>query len=130
MYISERNFKLWSYTVSHKSLILRSPLFSKDITEVGYDPALVNNIDIEFSGVEYLNMPSFFSGIKVEVLLDNIVNFEPYLQWPHDRVFKIIASEGIFHIIASSCVIGTSSWLGKDRISNPQLKYDLILGQL
>lgn len=52
---SDRRFKLWEYTVSHKQLLIRSPA----------TPDISGNIDIIFWGVEYINVPSAFKGLSL-----------------------------------------------------------------
>lgn len=46
--IKNRKFQFWEYKVSHGSLLLRSPK-----TAEGFE----TNVDIVFSGVEYISLP-------------------------------------------------------------------------
>ncbi len=52
--IYRRFFKLWYYTVSHKQALLRSP--SNDNME---------NIDLYFSDVSYIDIPTTFNNLEI-----------------------------------------------------------------
>ncbi len=58
MYESQRTFKVWDYNVSHKQLLLRSPLTNGEI----------NNIDIVFWGVEFISIPTIMDGLVLRKL--------------------------------------------------------------
>ena len=57
---NERTFQLWEYSVSHGSLLIRSPK----------GPAWQSNIDIVCAGVEYLAAPRFLRGLKIAEVTD------------------------------------------------------------
>lgn len=52
----DRTFQMWEFHVSHGSLLIRSP------RGVGH----VSNLDLMFFGVEYLDVPRFLRGLRVE----------------------------------------------------------------
>jgi hypothetical protein len=68
-----------------------------------------NTIDIEFSGVEHISIPTNFE--KIEIMRNG------------DKF--IFNGNSSLYVIASSCLIGTSHW-GHDegRFSDLSLKYD------
>lgn len=55
---SERRFELWLYTASHSQLLIRSK----------YDPASTERIEVLFTGVEWMALPSDLSGLVVTEL--------------------------------------------------------------
>lgn len=55
MFRSSREFKLWDYNVTHKQLLMRSPLTG----------ANEDNLDIVFWGVEFLSVASVIDGITI-----------------------------------------------------------------
>ena len=122
-YKIERKFKLWAYSISHKSLVLRSEMQYEDVE---YDYKLERNvtIDIEFYGVSLVNIPTFIDIIDInqESVIDlssmNVV----------DEGQKVYQINEDFHIIASGYLIGESEW-GADlcRIFNLELEYDKII---
>lgn len=123
---SKRLFKFWAYTVSHSFLILRSPRVFPD--QDGYDDALEYNIDIEFSAVAYLDVPTIMNGLIINQMEYNIP--EKLIHYKLDLGYQIyeIESEGRFYyIVASSCRIGKSRWVSEDRIQNMDLKYEEII---
>ena len=50
-----RHFQLWEYTVSHGSLLVRSPR----------KPTIAKNIDIIFVGVEFISSPRHLKGVEL-----------------------------------------------------------------
>jgi hypothetical protein len=124
MYKSDRIFKMWSYSVSHSTLLLRSTNDEEDETKAlqeGY------NIDIEFSGVRYLDLPATFNSIIIQELTENITErFDNYSKNLGYKFFEIISDRKYF-VIASNCTIGKNNWLNEDRLINPNLEYDEIL---
>jgi hypothetical protein len=54
---SDREFRIWDYTISHKTLLIRSSKYSSGGHEF--------NIDIQFSNVVWMNLPSDFKEIVV-----------------------------------------------------------------
>jgi hypothetical protein len=122
-YISDRIFKIWSYSVSHSFLLLRSTNNEEDeVLREGY------NIDIEFGGVGYLNLPVILQGISIQEIKEDIPEkFKRYLPSLGHRVFEIKSDE-TYYIIAGSYRVGKNNWGdNEDRIFNPSLEYDEIL---
>jgi hypothetical protein len=123
--LSTRQFKVWSYSVSHKMLIIRSPLKSFDME--GYELNSSYNIDVEFYGVAYINLPTSLCILDiVELDIHNLKEYE--LINPYNRLFEIKSKCGVYHILADGFVIGKNEWISDDRISNLTLKYDEIIG--
>src|SRR5690348_9275243 len=56
-YFNSRTFQFWEFRVSHGSLLVRSPQ-----TE---SKGWATNIDIAFTGVEYVALPRFLRGIEI-----------------------------------------------------------------
>ncbi len=110
-YKNNRKFKLWAYSVSHSSLIIRS---EKQYHDVEYPSEYVPNctIDIEFSGVEFISLPETLHGLNIR-----------------RENGKYSFDENSEHYIkASSCRIGISQFdHTQDRISDLSLDYDEIL---
>ncbi len=52
----DRRFQLWEYRVSHGSLLIRSPR----------GPGVEQNIDLVFSGVEYVACPRMLRGLELQ----------------------------------------------------------------
>ena len=49
-------FKVWEYRVSHKQLLLRRPKATD----------LAKNLDVMFSNVQYMDLPSVLSDLEIE----------------------------------------------------------------
>ncbi len=73
LFNSKRLFQTWMYSVSHSTLILRSTN-TEDSEMKGY------NIDIEFWGTQYMELPSLFKGIQIQMyegdIPDNLQKFK------------------------------------------------------
>jgi hypothetical protein len=121
-----RTFKLWAYTVSHSFLILRSPMLFEDLE--GYNSMTDYNIDIEFTAVEYLEVPNKFTSLKIRELNGADIPAKFSHSKLRFRVFQLQADEGLYYIVAGSYRIGKNRWISEDRIQNPSLEYDEILG--
>jgi hypothetical protein len=89
-----RKFQLWEYSVSHGSLLLRSPKRGED----------KNNIDIVFAGVEYVSAPRHFHSLAIDdanpdelasisLVLDKKVN---------SKNVTILVTEGKRHAIVAA----------------------------
>jgi hypothetical protein len=126
-YISDRVFKIWAYTVSHSFLILRSPKIFEDVD--GYSIATNHNVDIEFWGVSYLDLPNVLNGITVKKIQKNIPQrFRKYANSLDYKVFKIKSEGSVFYVVAAGYRIGKNNWDNEHRISNPNFEYDEIIG--
>ena len=63
---SNRKYKIWMYTVSHSTLILRS---EKQYFDVDYDVKYEEpniTIDIIFTGVDFISLPDNFTEINID----------------------------------------------------------------
>jgi hypothetical protein len=121
-----RVFKIWAYTVSHSFLILRSPLKFPD--QEGFDEKHSYNIDIEFSSVAYIDIPTVLNGIELRELINNIP--EQLQQFKTNfgyRVFEIKTNRKYHYIVAGSYRIGKNTWIAEDRVLNMKLEYDSII---
>lgn len=123
-YNSNRLFKVWSYSVSHSSLLLRSTYEDDDEEKAileGY------NIDIEFSGVGYIDLPVMLNSISIRELKEGIPDkFAKYSRSLGYKYFEITSSQNYF-LVASSCIVGKNNWNNDDRLINPSLEYDEII---
>jgi hypothetical protein len=118
---STRHFQIWIYTVSHSTLILRGTNREDEETE-GY------NIDIEFWGVAYLDLPDMLKGIIIKEIQENIPEkFHKYSNSLGYRVFEIKSEGGVFYVVATGYRVGKNNWDREDRILNPNLEYDEIV---
>ena len=114
--------------MSHGFLILRAPLYTPDKSDPYYDPELSFNVDIEFTDVSYIDIPSLFKGISISSIKENIpIKFMPYLNVPTRKLYQLESEDKVFYIVASYCLIGTSTWINEDRIHFMDLKYDKVL---
>lgn len=126
IYTSDRSFQIWAYTVSHGFLLLRSPLILDDVD--GHSSSMSYNIDIEFSGVGYIDLPDMFRGIEINEINQNIPEkFKAYPASLGYKVFEIKSAGTSFYVIAGGCRVGKNSWASEDRVSNFMLQYDEIL---
>jgi len=109
--LSNRNFKIWHYIVSHSTLIIRSERQYHDVEySVKYEPNCT--IDIEFSGIEFISLPDKMDGLKIR---------------KESGVYRIDENKEHF-VKASSCIVGVSQFDNtQDRISYLSLEYDEIL---
>jgi len=125
-YISDRIFRIWAYTVSHCFLILRSPQLFEDVE--GYSNATDHNVDIEFWGVSYLDLPDIFRGVKIKELKQDVPRrLDKYLIYKGARIFELESEENLFYVVAGGCRVGKNNWVNEDRISNPGLEYREII---
>lgn len=123
---AKRHFKLWAYTVSHNFLILRSPRMYPD--QEGYDDTLGYNIDIEFSTVAYLDIPTIMNGIEIHVIEYNISEKLNYYKLNFGcKIYEIKSGGKLYYIAASDCRIGKSRWCYEDRIQNMNLEYEEVM---
>ncbi|HRI58581.1 MAG TPA: hypothetical protein PK228_02625 [Saprospiraceae bacterium] len=124
-YESNRYFKIWAFTVSHNTLIIRSEMQISD--EDTNMPINDFTVDLEFWDVVYSQFPSNFYGISLQLEeQDSSEHLEKFVDSDH-KIF-VISSEGVqYYIVAAGCVVGKSQWINEHRISNFYLKYDEIL---
>lgn len=79
-FISERKYKIWMYTVSHSTLILRS---EKQYFDVEYDFQYEepnSTIDVIFTSVDFISIPDFFD--RLEIIKEvNMFIFNGNINW-------------------------------------------------
>jgi len=125
-YSSKRLFKIWAYSVSHSFLLLRST--AEDIIEGNYECEENFNIDVEFNGVGYLDLPVILENIAIREIKKNVpdkfIMFKPSLGF---KVFEIVTNDNIFYVVAGNYQVGKNNWLNENRIYDPMLEYDEIL---
>ncbi|REC49484.1 hypothetical protein [Chryseobacterium pennipullorum] len=129
IFYSKRKFKIWAYTVSHSSLLLRSVMQYGD--EEGYSEETSYNIDLEFSFVEYMDIKTLWDSISVSIVEKETLRsdlkekFELY----EGKIFEIETNKEKTYIVAYSLLIGTNKWGLDDRIFNEHmnLEHDKIL---
>jgi hypothetical protein len=125
-YRSDRVFRIWAYTVSHSFLLLRSPQLFEDVE--GYSITTNHNVDIEFWGIGYIDLPDMLKGITIKEIQESIPEkFKKYSNSSGYKVFKIKSEGSFFYVVASGCRIGKNNWDCENRISNPNLDYDEIV---
>jgi hypothetical protein len=94
--LADRRFQLWEYRVSHGALLIRSPK----------GPGVETNIDLVFSGVEYVECPRMLRGVELATVTPEDVRrageaFGPVVA--PDQLF-VLLSAGIRHlVVAASC---------------------------
>lgn len=126
--LNNRVFKIWSYTVSHNSLILRSPQKFTDMED--YSVSMSYNIDIEFSDVNYIDIPTDLYNLTIKEIKKNadiptnLLHFKTELKL---KIFKILSLGKEYYIVAENYIIGKNTWISEDRISNVYLQHDEIL---
>lgn len=131
LYNSKRKFRIWVYTVSHSSLLLRSEMKYPDQEE--YSEETAYNIDLEFWAVSYMNIPTDLLGIIItEITVEELpIKIDKELLMFDMRIFEL-ESEGFkYHIIAGGLLIGKNKWINRDRIfnSDSNLEHDKIIFQ-
>ncbi len=129
-YLSNRKFQIWGYHVSHGFLLLRScwHFLEEELGELGYSLDLTYNIDIEFVGVDYLDMPTNLKGITIHKLVTNLP--KKFMEYPIPlgcKIFEIISCKKSYYIIASSCLVAKNRWILDESRLNNNTEYDEIL---
>jgi len=105
---------------------LRSPQLFEDVE--GYSNATNYNMDIEFWGVGYLELPDTLKGIIIKEIMESIPEkFRKYSNSLGYKVFEIKSEGSLFYVVAGGCRIGKNNWDSDNRISNPNLEYDEIV---
>ena len=97
-FISDQNFKIWEYTVSHSILLLR-------YHEVDSDKV----VDIIFEGVEFLQIPEKFIGLEIlEASEAENGAFTKYLKPSppkpaSSKIYVLVTSNIRYYVVASFC---------------------------
>lgn len=98
----DRRFQLWEYRVSHGALMIRSPK----------GPDAETNVDLVFSGVEYVACPRMLRGVELVTATAKDVRragdgFGPVVA--PDQVF-VLLSAGVRHlVVAASCHVSENT---------------------
>lgn len=127
IFSNNRNYKLWHYYSSHNCLIIRS---EKQYPDVKYQNKYDSNctIDIEFTGVEYVDIPASLEKIAINIVEDIPKKFLKFIN-KNEKVFQISTNSiNNYYIIASNLIIGESDWgFDKDKLSDINLEYSNIV---
>ncbi|TDP02451.1 hypothetical protein [Flavobacterium sp. 245] len=110
-FICNRNYRIWMYTVSHCTLILRS---EKQYFDVEYNDKYDNpntTIDVILNGVDFISIPSNFDGI--------------YIKKDNDKF--IFNNNENWYVKAFNCWIGKYDGEIEDQIWQRDLDYDEII---
>ncbi|MCX8531933.1 hypothetical protein [Chryseobacterium luquanense] len=129
IYNSNRNFRIWAYTVSHSSLLLRSEMKYPD--QDNYTDSVSSNIDLEFWEVSYINLPSDFLGLCIREITEESLPKKisrDFLRFDM-KIFELKSQKSTYYIIAGGLLVGENKWINQDRIFNYScnLKHDKIL---
>jgi hypothetical protein len=92
----DRRFQLWEYRVSHGALLIRSPK----------GPSAETNVDLVFSGVEYIGCPRMLRGVElVPAAAADIERVrEEFGAVAHPNQVFVLLSDGARHVVvAASC---------------------------
>lgn len=94
-FASSRRFRVWDYGVSHGQLVLRSP------GEEEGGP----HLDLHFSGVEYLRLPTYLTGIRLvtagAVELDEVAGALPAPRREGREIFVLSSEARRFVVVAT-----------------------------
>ena len=126
---SNRTFRIWAYSVSHESLVIRSLMTYED--QEDYNEQTDHNIDLEFWGVSFINLPSTLPNLGVKLV--EIINLPEYINREccqyDEKAFEITGEGKLFYVLASSLLIGKYKWFQGDRIFDVglNLKHDEII---
>lgn len=99
-FASTQRFRMWEYTVSHSTLLLRH---RSDFATV----------DIIFSGVDYLEIPDTFNGLEIgaptaqeeERLLARANKKKENGRLPDFRPYLLLTESRRCFVVAASCVV-------------------------
>ncbi|NNT72139.1 hypothetical protein HKT18_13150 [Flavobacterium sp. IMCC34852] len=105
---SQRIYRIWMYTVSHSTLILRS---EKQYFDVDYafkydEPDLT--IDVIFNGVDFISIPDSFNEIEIKKEGEKFI-FNNNENW---------------YVKAANCIVGQYDGDDEDKIWEMSLKYN------
>lgn len=117
IYQSDRNFRIWNYTVSHCSLLLRSIMSFPDLDD--YSEETSYNIDIEISGVSFIGIPTTLRNLKIKEISEDLLpgHIDKELCKYDLKIFEFEEENERYYIIAAGLMIATNKWdLDQDRI--------------
>jgi hypothetical protein len=94
----------------------------------GYSEETNFNIDIEFTAVVYLDIPSLLNGVTISEITDDIPDkIKHYASSSGSKVFEIKSDGDCFYVVAGGFMIGKNYWVSEDKILNIDLEYDEVL---
>ena len=129
IYKSKRYFRIWGYTVSHSSLLLRSNMLYYDDKDYSLENSF--NIDIEIWDVTYIGIPAFIDNIEIkEITIDSLpLDIDKNLCKFDRKIFEISAHNKKYYIISGGLLIATNHWEKEDRIfyNHLNLQHDKII---
>lgn len=89
-----RTFQFWEYRVSHGQLLVRSPRQAE----------ATRNVDLMFSGVEYVDLPRFLPELELDVSGDDdVLRAQERLGKPVEaRTVIVLKCRGHRHIVVAA----------------------------
>ncbi len=119
---SNRLFRFWEAVVSHDEMLIRGHRLATD--EDDGKPA---NVDIIFSGVKYLNIPTMFKGLEIDDPTDEEVetaraeedsrSFKP--SWVH----ILVINEKRYMIVAPYMLVHENNWSNMESHFYQRIRY-------
>jgi len=101
-------FRIIDFSISHKILLLRTSTISEINGEI-----IVNNTDIFFAPTAYMELPTYFTDIKLylgeELDWEYIQNKIPDLISPFHKLFVIMTNDVKYYVLASRVEIQTNN---------------------
>jgi len=92
-------FRIIDFSISHKILLLRTSIISEINGEI-----IVNNTDIFFAPTDYMELPTYFTDIKLylgeELDWEYIQNKIPDLISPFHKLFVIMTNDVKYYVLA------------------------------
>lgn len=129
IYKSKRYFRIWGYTASHSSLLLRSNMLYYDDKDYSLENSF--NIDIEIWDVTYIGIPVFIDNIEIkEITIDSLpLDIDKNLCKFDRKIFEISTDNKKYYIISGGLLIATNHWDKEDRIfdNHLNLQHDKII---
>lgn len=129
IYKSKRYFRIWGYTASHSSLLLRSNMLYYDDKDYSLENSF--NIDIEIWDVTYIGIPVFIDNIEIkEITIDSLpLDIDKNLCKFDRKIFEISTDNKKYYIISGGLLIATNHWEKEDRIfdNHLNLQHDKII---
>ena len=129
IYKSKRYFRIWGYTASHSSLLLRSNMLYYDDKDYSLENSF--NIDIEIWDVTYIGIPVFIDNIESkEITIDSLpLDIDKNLCKFDRKIFEISVHNKKYYIISGGLLIATNHWDKEDRIfdNHLNLQHDKII---
>lgn len=95
---TSRRFQTWEFKVSHGQLLIRSPKTAECPT----------NVDLIFTGVEYMDLPRFLGGIELDDPKEadvSIIRERLDKQFASDSMFVITTGSHRYYVVAAALKI-------------------------